>query len=107
MRRIGVLIIVLALAAGMVGCRPVQYQLTITSTEGGSVVSPGEGTFTYNKGRVVRVRARNCLGYWFSEWTGDVDTIANLRSFVTTITMDGDYTIEASFKRSCDRETSG
>jgi len=101
MRRVSALIIVVVLLAGMVGCRPVQYQLTITSTEGGFVVSPGEGTFTYNKGRVVRVRARNCLGYWFSEWTGDVDTIANLNSFVTTITMDGDYSITADFRRSC------
>ena len=102
MRRVSVLIVVVVLLAGMVGCRPVQYQLTITSTEGGFVVSPGEGTFIYNKGKVVRVRARNCLGYWFSEWTGDVDTIANLSSFVTTITMDGDYSITAGFRRSCE-----
>jgi len=101
MRRVVVLIIVIALLGTMAGCRPVRYQLTITSTEGGFVVSPGEGTYTYNRGTVVRVRARNCLGYWFSEWTGDVDTIGRLKSFVTTITMDGDYTIEATFKRSC------
>ncbi len=102
MRRIGVLIIVIALLGSMAGCRPVWYELTITSTEGGFVASPGEGTFTYRQGRVVRVRARNCLGYWFSEWTGDVDTIANLKSFVTTITMDGDHTIEATFRRYCE-----
>jgi len=101
MRRVSVLIIVVVLLAGMVGCRPIQYELTISSTEGGFVVSPGEGTFTYNKGRVVRVRARNCLGYWFSEWTGDVDTINTANSFVTTITMDGNYSITANFRRSC------
>ena len=101
MRRVSLLIIVVALLAGMVGCRPVQYELTISSTEGGFVVSPGEGTFTYNKGKVVRVRARNCLGYWFYEWTGDVATIPNLNSFVTTITMDGNYSITANFGRAC------
>ena len=103
MKRVAVLLTVAALVAGMVGCRPVQYQLTISSTEGGYVSRPGEGIFTYNEGRVVRVVARNCLGYWFSEWTGDVDTVDTLNSFVTTITMDGDYSIAATFRHICDR----
>jgi len=30
-----------------------------------------------------------------------VDTIAHLKSFVTTITMDGNYSITANFGRAC------
>jgi uncharacterized repeat protein (TIGR02543 family) len=100
-KRVGILLITVALIAGTLGCRPVQYDLTISSTEGGFVRSPGEGTYTYNQGRVVKVIARPCLGYQFVEWTGDVDTISTINSFVTTITMDGDYSITAKFRRFC------
>lgn len=85
----------------MVGCVPTQYQLTISSTTGGSVITPGEGTFTYNQGKVVRLVARSALGYAFAGWSGDVETINTVKSFSTTITMDGDYSITASFGCGC------
>jgi len=37
-------------------------------------------------------------GYRFVEWTGDVGTIADVYAATTTITMNGDYSITASFE---------
>ena len=34
----------------MAGCGPAQYELNISSTEGGEVTSPGEVTFIYYEG---------------------------------------------------------
>jgi uncharacterized repeat protein (TIGR02543 family) len=99
--RVIILLITVALIAGMAGCAPTQYQLTISSTAGGSVITPGEGTFTYNEGKVVRLVARSALGYAFVGWTGDVATITTVRSFSTTITMNGDYSITADFGCGC------
>ena len=36
-------------------------------------------------------------GYQFDEWTGDVGTIADVNTAITTITMNGDYAITANF----------
>jgi len=74
-----------------------EFDLTITSTEGGEVTLPGEGTFTYLVGEEVYLVAIADDGYQFVSWTGDVDTIANPNSRVTTITMDDHYSITASF----------
>ncbi len=97
MARVTILLITVALVVGMAGCAPTQYQLTISSTPNGSVITPGEGTFTYNEGKVVRLVARSALGYGFVEWTGDVATINTVNSFSTTITMNGDCSITANF----------
>jgi hypothetical protein len=97
MRIVGILLIAIALIAGMVGCIPVQYNLTIDSTCGGVVTKPGEGTFTYFEGKVVRLVARPVTGYFFVEWTGDVATVETVNCFLTTITMNGNYHITADF----------
>jgi len=68
---------------------PVRYILAIMGTPGGSVVSPGEGTFTYDAGTVVNLVARAASGYKFSKWSGNVDTIANVNATSTNITMSG------------------
>ena len=73
------------------------YDLTIASTAGGSVTTPGEGTFTYDEGTVVNLVAEPEEGYRFVEWTGDVDTIANVNAAATNTTMNGDYSITANF----------
>ena len=99
--RVTILLITIALVAEMVGCVPTQYNLTISSTSGGSVITPGEGTFTYNAGKVVRLVARSALGHAFDEWTGDVATINTVNSFSTTITMNGDCSITANFGCGC------
>jgi len=72
--------------------------LTISSTAGGSVHTPGEGTFTYDTGTEVDLVAITEFFYHFDKWTGDVGTIADVNSAATTITMNGDYSITANFK---------
>jgi uncharacterized protein YkwD len=74
-----------------------QYSLTISSTAGGSVTTPGEGTFIYDAGTVVSLVATPATGYQFVNWTGDVGTIANVNAASTTITMNDSYSIQANF----------
>jgi hypothetical protein len=103
MKGISTFLITIALIAGMVGCGDggngggESYTLTVASTSGGSVVEPGEGTSTYDEGTVVDLVAEAEEGYIFANWTGDVDTIANVDAVTTTITMSGDYYITANF----------
>ncbi|MEA1872014.1 MAG: GLUG motif-containing protein [Chloroflexota bacterium] len=73
------------------------YDLATSSTEGGEVTTPGEGTFTYDEGTVVNLVATPDAGYRFAKWTGDVSAIADDYSAETTITMNGDYSITAEF----------
>jgi len=77
---------------------PIQYYLTISSTGGGSVSEPGKGTFTCYEGEVVDLVAVAEEGYQFVNWTGDVETIADVNAAATSITMNGDYSITAKFK---------
>ena len=77
---------------------PPQYDLTTYSAGGGSITTPGEGTFTYDEGTVVYLVTEAEEGYQFVEWTGDVDTIADVYAATTTITMNGDYSITANFE---------
>jgi len=74
------------------------YILTISSTAGGSVIIPGEGEFPYRDGAVVDLVAEAAEGYCFVNWTGSVTTIANANDASTTITMNGNYSIVASFE---------
>lgn len=93
--------ILLCLVLGnIIACAPTttQYDLTITSTAGGSVTNPGEDTFTYDEGEVVNLVAIPDASYRFVNWTGDVDDIANASDATTTITVNGDYSIRANFE---------
>ncbi len=74
------------------------YDLTVSSSAGGSVTTPGEGTFTYGAGTVVNLVARAEEGYDFVDWTGDVGTIAYVNYYSTTITIDSDKSITANFE---------
>jgi uncharacterized repeat protein (TIGR01451 family)/uncharacterized repeat protein (TIGR02543 family) len=76
---------------------PGQYSLTISSSAGGSVITPGEGTFTRSAGTVVDLVASPASGYHFVNWTGDVAAVANRNAASTTITANGDYSITANF----------
>jgi hypothetical protein len=86
---------------------PGQYTLTISSTIGGSVSTPGQGTFRYDAGTVVDLVAESEEGYKFFKWTGDIETVANVSATSTTwhvqqpmhfsVTMEGDYAITAHF----------
>ncbi|MFP3898272.1 MAG: CFI-box-CTERM domain-containing protein [Dehalococcoidia bacterium] len=74
------------------------YTLTISSTGGGWVSTPGMGNFTYYAGTVVSLLATPASGYRFLSWTGDVDTIADPYGASTSITMNRDRAIIASFR---------
>ena len=76
-----------------------EYDLTISSTAGGSVANPGQGTFAYDEGTVVNLMAEAEQGYRFVNWTGDVDQIADVDAAATTITIDDDCAITASFAK--------
>jgi len=76
----------------------VMVTLTISSTEGGSVTEPGEGTSSYPLGTEVSLVAEAASGYRFFYWSGDVDTFADIDAAETTIIMSDDYSITANFR---------
>ena len=78
---------------------PVMVILTVSSTTGGSVTTPGEGAFSYPLGTEVNLVAEAVSGYQFSHWSGDVSTFADVDDASTTIIMNGDYSITAHFGR--------
>jgi hypothetical protein len=80
------------------------YELTTDSTDGGAVTSPGEGTSAYDCGMDVPLVATAEEGYYFVNWSGDVDTIANVNAYTTTVTIMGDYSITANFELICSEE---
>ena len=95
--RIGILLIAMGLVIVTTACDDT-YRLTISSTAGGSVTTPAEGTSTYEAGTVVELVATPTAGYSFVNWTGDVDTIADPGSASTTVTMNADCAITANFE---------
>ena len=75
------------------------YILTISSTCGGSVTTPGEGMFEYAYGTVVDLVATPDDGYKFKCWIGPV---ADQDSACTTVTITEDTTVVATFvKKLC------
>jgi len=75
-----------------------QYVLTVNSADGGEVTVPGEGTFTYDEGTIVILEASPDTGYRFLNWTGDVGSISDVNATVTTITINTDCAVAASFE---------
>jgi len=76
------------------------YRLTISGSYGGSVTIPGEGTFYYDRGKEVYLVAEPKKFYRFVSWTGDVQSIHNPMAGMTHVTMYGDYSITATFRKS-------
>ncbi len=99
MKRIGTLAIAAVAVVGLAGCAaaPTQYTLSISSTEGGQVIIPDEGAFTYYQGDEVSLTAMAENGYRFAKWIGDVGTIADPNAASTTIVMNDDYSVTANF----------
>jgi alpha-tubulin suppressor-like RCC1 family protein len=100
--RVCIVLILVALVTGMTGCvqsAPSSYDLTITSTAGGSVTSPGEGTSSYDKGTVIDLVATPEPGYRFVNWTGDVGAVGNANAALTTITINDACSIAANFAK--------
>lgn len=74
--------------------------LTVSSTAGGTVIDPGEGTFSVQDGAVVPVEASAGADCVFAGWVGTAVTerkVAEPNAAVTTVTIDGDYTLRATF----------
>ncbi|MBN2131591.1 MAG: leucine-rich repeat domain-containing protein [Sedimentisphaerales bacterium] len=67
--------------------------VSITSSAGGSVTNPGEGVFTYQNGKLVRLVAQADPGYTFLKWSGTYSTAQNPTILVVT----GDHEIRAEF----------
>jgi hypothetical protein len=97
MKRLGIFLLTVAFITVMAGCAPAQDSLTISSTEGGEVIVPGDGTFAYDTGTVVDLVAEAEEGYYFVNWSGDVGTVASVFAATTTVTMNADYSITANF----------
>gem|GEM_PF-2301655 len=78
---------------------PALDTLTVTSREGGSVTTPGEGTFgPYYHGETIDLVATPDTDYSFVNWTGTgASAIDDPNSASTFITMNGDYEIQANF----------
>jgi len=76
------------------------YSLTISSTEGGSVTIPGEGTSVHAANTTIDVVAEPSEGYHFLKWTGDVSTIGDVYAASTNISMNASYSITATFQTS-------
>ena len=78
-----------------------EYALTISSTDGGSVIDPGEGdpVDTYLPDETVDLVTVADSGHRFVNWTGDIGTIADVNDSTTIITMEADYNITANFER--------
>ena len=96
---ISIVLVAVALVVGMVSWLSApSYDLTIASTTGGSVTTPGEaGPYTYDKGTVVNLTAEREESYRFVEWTGNVDNIDNVNAAITVITMHDNYSVTANF----------
>ena len=72
--------------------------LDVSSTSGGSVTSPGEGTFDCTLGSMVILMAEASSGYQFAGWSGEVETVDDANAAATTIIMDSSYSIRADFQ---------
>jgi len=77
-----------------------RHILTISSTAGGSVTNPGEGTFACDHGATVPITAIAESGFHFTHWSGsavDAGKVANPNSPHTSVTVDGDSSLIANF----------
>jgi len=98
MARLAIFLITTVLAVAIVACDGSEsYELSISSTSGGSVTSPGESVFAYDAGTVVELVATPDDGYNFQAWTGDIEDITDPNSTSINITMNRDYSITANF----------
>jgi len=77
----------------------ITHNLTISSTSGGNVTTPGEGTFgPYDHGTVVNLTATPDANYTFINWTtANMSEIANATAASTTVTVDENKTVTANF----------
>jgi len=78
---------------------PTQYELTISSTNGGAVAIPGEGVFTHYAGVQVQLLAEPEAGYRFVGWTAPAGIFSDETAQGTNFTMPSQsVTVTASFE---------
>jgi hypothetical protein len=70
-----------------------QSTLTLSSSAGGSVITPGEGAFRYNYGETASFSAQADLSYEFSGWQGSYSSTVNPGQ----VTMTRDHHVRACF----------
>ena len=108
MARISVFLIIVALAAGLMGCvggdgnGDGSYTLIVDFTAGGTVTVDnmpisGKAILNYDPGTVVSLNAIPNDDYRFVNWTGNASTIDDANSASTTVTVNDDYYITANF----------
>ena len=68
------------------------FQVTLT-------VQNGTGSGTYDEGSVVPIAATVPPKHRFTGWTGDIATVTDPSAEQTTITLNGNYTVTATFER--------
>jgi Divergent InlB B-repeat domain/Putative Ig domain len=76
--------------------------LSVSSSEGGAIAAPGEGTFECAPGSTVSIQVVAAGDYNFAGWTGTAvaaGKVADPTAASTTVTMDADYTLVAEFVR--------
>jgi len=76
--------------------------LTVSSTSGGTVTTPGEGSFKYVLGTIAQIIAEAETYWQFAEWTGtavEAGKVADPNADSTTVLMEADYTLVANFVR--------
>jgi len=76
--------------------------LTVRSSGGGTVVSPGENVFQYKPGTTVDLTATPQNGYHFTRWSGsavEAGRVADPNAPQTTVLVDAHYTLVANFLR--------
>ncbi len=78
---------------------PALHDLAI-SINGTGTTSPASGTRSYAHGTAVNLVATPGSGWRFDSWTGDIATVNDTSSNITTIIMNGDYSITANFNDS-------
>jgi hypothetical protein len=102
--RVGIWLIVATLIVGIAGCDEGApeggdyYNLTIATTYGGSVTTPGESESWYAANTTVELFAKPDDHHHFVNWTGDIDTVSNVTTTATNITMNDHYFITANFE---------
>ncbi|UCD49216.1 MAG: leucine-rich repeat domain-containing protein, partial [Phycisphaerales bacterium] len=84
------------------GMRREGYQVTLSSTAGGSVTSPGEGVFYYDGETIVNLYARpDDTGLFvFAGWSGgaaQAGKVSDIGDPRASVTVDSVYTLKAHF----------
>jgi len=93
-------VLLLMVLGNSIGCTDgtTQYNLTITSTAGGDVTTPVEGTYPYAANATVNLVATPDANYHFVNWTTTAGTFGSDTAATTTFTMPAqDATVTANF----------